>query len=70
MIDNEILKKKVAKELKKLKLTEQQEDIVVKELNYLANLLIDIYIDKTKGGEQQNGRRKTETSKQYPESNQ
>ncbi len=51
MIDNDILKAKLAKELKKLKLTEQQEDVVVKEINYLANLLIDIYISKTKGGE-------------------
>ena len=48
MIDNDILKSKIAKELKKLKLTNDQEDDVVKELNYLANLLIDIYIDKTK----------------------
>jgi len=51
MIDNDILKAKIAKELKKLKLTNEQEDVVVRELNYLANLLIDIYIDKTKGGE-------------------
>lgn len=51
MIDNEILKKKLTKELKQLKLTTEQEDVVVKELNYLANLLIDIYIYKTKGGE-------------------
>lgn len=50
MIDNEILKAKVAKELKKLKYTKEQEDVVVKELNYLANLLIDIYLLKTKGG--------------------
>lgn len=48
MIDNEILKKKIAKELKLLKLTVQQEDLVVSELNYLSNLLIDIYIEKTK----------------------
>lgn len=51
MIDNDILKKKVARELKQLKLTKQQEDVVVNELNYLANLLIDIYLSKTKGGE-------------------
>jgi hypothetical protein len=48
MIDNEILKKKISNELKKLKLTSEQEDIIVRELNYLSNLLIDIYIDKTK----------------------
>lgn len=50
MIDNATLKAKLKKELKKLKLTSEQEDILVKELNYLSNLLIDIYIDKTKGG--------------------
>jgi len=54
MIDNEILKKKIENELRKLKLTEQQEEIVVKEINYLANLLIEIYLDKTKGGENKN----------------
>lgn len=48
MVDNEILKKKITKELKKLKLTDEQEDVVVKELNYLSNLLIEIYIEKTK----------------------
>lgn len=48
MIDNEVLREKIAKELKELKLTKEQEDIVVKELNYLSNLLIDIYIKETK----------------------
>lgn len=48
MIDNETLKVKLKKELKKLKLTTEQEDTLVKELNYLANLLIDIYVSKTK----------------------
>lgn len=48
MIDNEILKQKIGKELKPLKLTTEQENIVVKEINYLADLLIDIYIEKTK----------------------
>ena len=52
MIDNEILKQKVAKELKKLKLTDEQEDVVVKELNYLANLLIDVYIAETQNSKQ------------------
>ncbi len=48
MIDNEILKAKIKKDLRILKLTPEQEDITVRELNYLANLLIDIYIKKTK----------------------
>lgn len=47
MIDNEVLKVKITKELKQLKLTQDQEDVVVKELNYLSNLLIDIYIAET-----------------------
>lgn len=47
MIDNDVLKKKVAKELKQLKLTAEQEEVVVKELNYLADLLIDVYIAQT-----------------------
>jgi len=51
MIDNQILKTKLKKELKKLKLTDKQEDVVVKELNYLANLLIDMYISKTKAND-------------------
>lgn len=51
MIDNEILKAKIKKELKQLRLNKEQEQITVNELNYLANLLIDIYISKTKGGE-------------------
>ena len=53
MIDNETLKAKLKKELTKLKLTEEKEDLLVKEINYLSNLLIDIYISKTKGGEKQ-----------------
>ena len=47
MIDNEILKAKIKKELKQLRLDKEQEEIVVKELNYLSNLLIDIYIKQT-----------------------
>ena len=52
MIDNEILKTKLKKELRKLKLSEEQEDIIVKELNYLSTLLIDVYIKETKNGKQ------------------
>lgn len=50
MIDNEILKTKLRKQLRILKLSQTQEDIVVKELNYLSNLLIDVYIKETKDG--------------------
>lgn len=50
MIENEILKAKLKKQLRKLRLSEEQEDIVVKELNYLSNLLIDIYIKETQNG--------------------
>lgn len=48
MINNDILKKKLDKELKSLKLTPEKEDIMIGELNYLSNLLIDLYISKTK----------------------
>lgn len=48
MIDNQTLKSKLKKELKQLKLTEKQEDLIVKELNYLSDLLIDVYIYETK----------------------
>jgi hypothetical protein len=48
MVDNEILKTRLKKQLKELKLSDKQEEVVVKELNYLSNLLIDIYINKTK----------------------
>jgi len=47
MLDNEILKKKVGKELKDLKLDKKQKDIMVNELNYLSNLLIEVYLKKT-----------------------
>lgn len=48
MIDNQTLKEKLKKELKALNVTEEQEEIMVKELNYLSNLLIDIYVMKSK----------------------
>lgn len=48
MLDNAILKKKIQKELKKLKLDQKQEDGMVRELNYLSDLLIEVYLRKTK----------------------
>lgn len=54
MIDNAELKAKLTKELKKLKLTEEQENLMVNELNYLSNLLIDIYMTKEEGGDKTN----------------
>ena len=53
MLDNKILKSKLKKQLKQLKLTEEQEEVIVKELNYLSNLLIDVYIKKTEDGKRQ-----------------
>jgi len=47
MIENEILKAKIKTQLKALRLNEEQEGVVVRELNYLANLLIDIYMKET-----------------------
>lgn len=48
MLDNETLRKKIKRELKLLKLNETQEDRIIKELNYLSNLLVEVYIKKTK----------------------
>lgn len=50
MIENEILKAKLKKDLKPLKLTDEEEAVVVKELNYLSDLLIEVYIKETKNG--------------------
>jgi len=58
MLDNQILKAKLKKELSKLKLSNQDENILVGELNYLSNLLIDVYIKETK-----DGKRKTDDCK-------
>lgn len=52
MIDKQILKTKLRKELKELNISEDQEDILVNELNYLSDLLIDVYIKETKNGQQ------------------
>jgi hypothetical protein len=54
MVDNEILKRKLKKQLKHLHLDKDEERVVVGELNYLSNLLIDIYIK-----EKQNDKRET-----------
>jgi len=48
MLDNDKLKTKLKKQLKGLGLNEKQEELMVKELNYLSDLLIDIYIKETK----------------------
>jgi len=50
MVDNDTLKKKLADELKRLKLSDRQQEIMVRELNYLANLLIDVYVKGVKNG--------------------
>ena len=50
MIDNDTLKIKLKNELKELNLTEEQQDTMIKELNYLSNLLIDVYLKETKNG--------------------
>jgi hypothetical protein len=58
MLDNKTLKAKLKKELKSINLKERDEEILVGELNYLSNLLIDIYIRETK-----NDKRKTANCK-------
>lgn len=48
MIDSETLKLKLKKELKELNLSEDQEEVMVKELNYLSNLLLDVHLRETR----------------------
>jgi len=50
MIDNEVLRKKLQTKLKKLKLSEGEKNSMVKELNYLSDLLVEVYIQKTQNG--------------------
>lgn len=50
MIDNQTLKTKLKKELNQLSISEEQQELMVKELNYLSNLLIDVYLEETKNG--------------------
>ena len=48
MLDNKVLKEKIKRELESLKLSDSQKDVIVKELNYLSDLLIDVYLLKSK----------------------
>jgi hypothetical protein len=50
VIDNQNLKKKLNKEIKQLNLDPEQEALLLNELNYLSDLLIDVYIKETKNG--------------------
>lgn len=47
MLDNEVLRKKIHRELKRLDLDESKEAIMIKELNYLSSLLIEVYVKET-----------------------
>lgn len=51
MIDNSTLKFKLENQLAKLKLSEEEKEKLIAELNFLSNLLIDVYLAK-KGNEQ------------------
>ena len=50
MVDNSVLEVKLARDLKSLNLSEDQQRQVVKEINFLADLLIDLYQSKKQGG--------------------
>jgi hypothetical protein len=44
VVDNKILKARVAPKLRNLGLSEEQKDQLIKELNYLSDLVIDGYL--------------------------
>lgn len=46
MVDNKTLKTRVAPKLKRLGLTEEQQDQLIKELNYISDLVIDSYLSR------------------------
>lgn len=53
MVDNDTLKVRLMPHLKPLKLSSPEEEQMVRELNYLANLIIDGYLRKKKYGKRQ-----------------
>ena len=46
MLSNEKLKEKLNDRLKKLALEPEQEDRLVREINYLSGIIIDAYLNK------------------------
>lgn len=46
MIENEILKTKLKDKINKLNINEKAKNALIEELNYLSNLLIDIYLER------------------------
>lgn len=46
MVDNKTLKARVAPKLKGLGLTEEQQDQLIKELNYISDLVIEGYLSR------------------------
>lgn len=44
MVNNEVLKARVAPKLKELQLSEDEMERLIRELNYLSDLLIDNYL--------------------------
>lgn len=46
MVDNNKLKARLAPKLKGLHLTEEQQDQLIKEMNYISDLVIDSYLSR------------------------
>lgn len=46
MVENKVLKARLAPLLKRLMLSEEEQEKIVKEINYLSDLLIDNYLAK------------------------
>lgn len=46
MVDSKKLREKLQKHLNQLNLTEEEKDMLVAELNYLSNSLIEICLQK------------------------
>ncbi|HNV97465.1 MAG TPA: hypothetical protein PKL13_04160 [bacterium] len=54
MLDNEILKFKLKNRLNKLKLTDEQKNQLIAEINLLSNVLIDTYLENKNYGTNNN----------------
>lgn len=50
MVDNETLEKRLKPQLKLLNLSEDEQQQLIKELNYISDLLIDGYVRRKQYG--------------------
>ena len=57
MLNNEALKARIKKQLNSLNLDSEKEDKLVRELNYVSSIIVDLYLT-----EKGNGQRETNHS--------